>query len=112
MLHLDEIFLHISAAGPLSPQETAPPTLPLFHPTPTAPLMPSPKSEGFSPVTTAPKFTPPPPPAHIPPSFVQRLPDIRMVEGTNIKLECRVLGKPFPQVIFTKAGKPIFDGPR
>ena len=67
----------------------------------------------MTPSAAAPKYTPaPPPPAHIPPSFVQRMSDVRMVEGTNIKLECRVLGKPFPQVIFTKEGKPVLDGPR
>ncbi|CAG5126016.1 unnamed protein product, partial [Candidula unifasciata] len=94
--------------GPLSPQQAEP----VFTAAPTVPRLPPPTPEAVKPAPTTPKFTPPPPPANIPPSFVQRLPDVRMVEGTNIKLECRVLGKPFPQVIFTKSGQPVLDGPR
>lgn len=59
-----------------------------------------------------PPSAPAPIPAHIPPSFVQRLPELRLTEGTSLKLECRVLGKPFPQVDFTHDGHPVFQGPR
>ena len=75
----------------------------------------APQPEYAPPLPQAPPPTAPapaPPPAHIPPSFVQKLQDVRLVEGTNIKLECRVLGKPFPQVDFTRNVQPVFEGPR
>lgn len=76
------------------------------------PLPPPMTPETISPSQTAPRFAPPMPPANIAPSFTQQLSDVRMVEGTNVRLECKVLGKPFPQVIFTKAQQPVLDDDR
>ncbi|GFS02464.1 titin, partial [Elysia marginata] len=97
--------------GPQSPQESFTPSVqPQWQAAPLAPPLPSPKPESISPASTLPRLTSPVP--SVPPSFIQGLPDTRLVEGTNVKLECRVLGKPFPQVIFTKGGQPLVDGPR
>ena len=112
-----QVFLLVSAGPPSPTEEIAPAAMMPSFTAPPAPVAPPPAPkpvvEKIAPSKAPPKFSPaPPPPAHIPPSFVQRMPDVRMVEGTNVKLECRVLGKPFPQVIFTKNGKPVLDGPR
>ena len=41
------------------------------------------------------------------PMFVERLQNSRLVEDTNIILECHVSGQPFPEIYWTKDGQPI-----
>ncbi|XP_046554786.1 myosin light chain kinase, smooth muscle-like [Haliotis rubra] len=110
-----ESRLHVEAAP--EPMEVTPaPRAPVYAPPPpVTPTKAAPPEVAPKPAQKAPLWQPPPPPvppANIPPSFVQRLNDVRLVEGTNTKLECRVLGKPFPQVSWKKDGMPVYEGPR
>lgn len=88
-------------------KQLAPELIPVTEYAPPLPKVPPPQ---LPKVTPSPE--PSPLPANIPPAFVQQLPDVRLTEGANITLECRVLGKPFPQVVFTQNERPVFEGPR
>ena len=51
-------------------------------------------------------------PSGIPPSFVQKLANKHLVEGSKLVLECLANGVPFPMIEFTHNSKPIFEGQR
>ncbi|KAF7709748.1 SPEG neighbor protein-like [Silurus meridionalis] len=47
-----------------------------------------------------------------PPTFLQELKDVLLVEGSAAKLECRVSAFPDPFIVWSKDGKELKDGPK
>ena len=46
------------------------------------------------------------------PLFLETPQDFRLVEGTNAIFECRVSGRPFPEITWTRSGFPVRNDAR
>eukprot|EP00106_Octopus_bimaculoides_P016754 XP_014784196.1 PREDICTED: titin-like isoform X3 [Octopus bimaculoides] len=44
-----------------------------------------------------------------PPRFIEPLQNAMLIEGINVMLECTVIGKPFPQIMWTHFGLPVIE---
>lgn len=71
-------------------------------PPPEPPIIPAQKPPVAKPAT----------PVSQPPKFIEKLQNATIIEGTNVMMECKVIGVPFPHIMWTRMGLPVVEDAR